>query len=846
MSCELRPLSIILMSIVVAAVVVLIMGQDVDGFQVGTEMILSENNQSVAMAMDGNDIHIAWIETPPANVSDYGTIFHRIYDGMTWGPKTPVADVMRLGLNGTPLIAVTNGKVHLIYGEYERVDRWIDRDFMYRYFDGSSWGPAFEVSEDHQMRDSPTYVAMDIRGEDVFVVWEDFDPDGYPYIYFRHKNGTDWLPIQKLSTGAYGKSPAISCSDDKVHVVWSYAKQIPFPRIRYYVRYKSYDGTTWSNSFNVVNGSEDVGFSSDIDASGDYVHVICKARHGVIGYRRLVGDNWGPLQLIDPNVPPNYVSQIDYRSLHITAVGEYGIIAATRSVMPWDKDNDGLVLIVTDGTREREPFFVRAPVENASIRLSSAELIEDTLHLVWRFDMDRSRNFTQVHCTVDIDTDLPTSFAFPADDYWQPINWTAIGWNATDDFGIDRVELYYRYSPDNATWTDWEQGGINDTVSWYEETGAFLFHLAVDGYYDFYTVTVDWLGNAETPPDVPDVRMAIDSVVPTCSVLIDEGRLYSPQSDIELTVSFNHPLTSAAQNASGTTLFMMRLSDDGEWDDELWQQAMTNATWTLPPGDGPWTVYLQVMSVSGLMSEIVSDDIIVDTETPWGSLLINGGAIYTINRSVVLEIFFTDEMSGVSGIRLIEDGNLDNVPWSDPTPVSNWTLEDDDGVRTIYLQVRDGAGHISSIVSADIYLDSTRPAVITTEPEDGERDVPRRPTIVVQFSERMNITSLEEAFAVYIGDTRVEGRLSFVSNRVTFDPEQRLRYDTSYRVVVGKDAEDEFGNHLLEPFEFEFRTEMAGTDWARYLWFAPFILVVITVVIGFIWRRTRRWPRRPA
>ena len=60
--------------------------------------------------------------------------------------------------------------------------------------------------------------------------------------------------------------------------------------------------------------------------------------------------------------------------------------------------------------------------------------------------------------------------------------------------GVDKVSLYYRYSPDNLTWGSWIYAGDN----W--SCGGSLC-LLPDGYYEFYTVAYDLLGNHEKLPN---------------------------------------------------------------------------------------------------------------------------------------------------------------------------------------------------------------------------------------------------------------------------------------------------------------------------------------------------------
>ncbi|HEC77222.1 MAG TPA: DUF11 domain-containing protein, partial [Thermoplasmatales archaeon] len=68
--------------------------------------------------------------------------------------------------------------------------------------------------------------------------------------------------------------------------------------------------------------------------------------------------------------------------------------------------------------------------------------------------------------------------------------------NATDlGVGVEKVELYYRYSEDNTSWNGW--------ILYGEKTNNFiwLFNGNYDGYYEFYSVAYDEIGNHEPLPN---------------------------------------------------------------------------------------------------------------------------------------------------------------------------------------------------------------------------------------------------------------------------------------------------------------------------------------------------------
>ncbi|MEK7812700.1 MAG: hypothetical protein AAB296_02980, partial [Candidatus Desantisbacteria bacterium] len=154
-----------------------------------------------------------------------------------------------------------------------------------------------------------------------------------------------------------------------------------------------------------------------------------------------------------------------------------------------------------------------------------------------------------------------------------------------------------------------------------------------------------------------------------------------------------------------------RYSNDGvNWTDWIPAAAGATRTWQLIPGDGQKIVYAQLRN-SASMTAQCSDTIILDTQAPFGSILINRGAEYANSSPFFLEFEYYDVPSGVSQIRWRED----ILQWADgqwTTPIATTTVILSNlynGTRTIYYQIRDKAGNISGTYSDTIFLDTFKP-----------------------------------------------------------------------------------------------------------------------------------------
>lgn len=111
----------------------------------------------------------------------------------------------------------------------------------------------------------------------------------------------------------------------------------------------------------------------------------------------------------------------------------------------------------------------------------------------------------------------------------------------------------------------------------------------------------------------------------------------------------------------------------------------------------------------------------LDTTAPSGlTLSINDGALYATSAAVALTIGLTDEPTtgyqmkiwGVSGAESEE-----NASWENYAESKSVTLTDGDGLKTVYIKVRDDVGNESSAVSDTITLNTAVPVVSITGPD---------------------------------------------------------------------------------------------------------------------------------
>ena len=120
--------------------------------------------------------------------------------------------------------------------------------------------------------------------------------------------------------------------------------------------------------------------------------------------------------------------------------------------------------------------------------------------------------------------------------------------------------------------------------------------------------------------------------------------------------------------------------------------------------------YAASLGINGNSSS-TSQTILTDITFPSGTISINGGASFVTNHNVTLALSATDN-SGVTAMRFNNDGG-DWTGWEPFATARAWSLNTNNGTRTVSVQYRDVALNTSATVSASIQLDSSPLPVVS-------------------------------------------------------------------------------------------------------------------------------------
>lgn len=171
----------------------------------------------------------------------------------------------------------------------------------------------------------------------------------------------------------------------------------------------------------------------------------------------------------------------------------------------------------------------------------------------------------------------------------------------------------------------------------------------------------------------------------------------------------------------------MRLSEDPTFDDPRWdtdyRELSTPVDFTLADEEGQRTIFAQFRDSLGIESEVFSGQVVLDHTAPAIlSVTLNGGAQYLTAADgagrATLAFTAHDALAGVDAWRYTLAAEFSDEPFQPldsvgATVVDVQTVElgDEDGPKTLRLQLRDRAGNLSTAEPATIWRDKTPPAL---------------------------------------------------------------------------------------------------------------------------------------
>lgn len=202
----------------------------------------------------------------------------------------------------------------------------------------------------------------------------------------------------------------------------------------------------------------------------------------------------------------------------------------------------------------------------------------------------------------------------------------------------------------------------------------------------------------------------------------------------------------------------------------------------------------------------------LDTLAPSGvTLQINGGALYTASASVSLSIGCSD--GNTSGYTMKVYGSVvgatsaEEASWEAFSTTKTITLSSGDGLKTVYVVVRDNVWNESSAVSATITLNTAIPVVTITGPDVNViSKISGKDTSIFNFISDQTFTQyivgvVSSTNSTYDTATQIptDGGSINTSGNGEFDPESNIQV-----TIKGADfstaVSGEDGTHIVKVF----------------------------------------------
>lgn len=352
--------------------------------------------------------------------------------------------------------------------------------------------------------------------------------------------------------------------------------------------------------------------------------------------------------------------------------------------------------------------------------------------------------------TFTIDTTAPVLLiTSPTEGSYNNTGSVILKWTASDTNGIVKTEV----SKDGSAWTT--VTGLSSTVSGLTD-GPWTIHVRV----------TDPAGNSVTDSVLVKVSVSGPSIemAPEDTVYTDDDRLF-----VTANISDEVPMTDAVLRVfvGGEMVSEVDLGDQVQGD------LAASLSYEIGLTEGVNVIKLTVNDSAG-NSVTVEVTVVMDTMAPTLSIgFPTEGALLNVTQGIA-QWTASDDGSGLNNTWV----RMDEGDWIELGSAEGWIFTSlVDGEHRLFVKVDDQAGN-SVEKNVTFVVDTAAPTAEVSPTGTGNA---LNSTVVIEFSEQMNITSVDVAIEGASGNVTWNGTV------LTFNP-SALEYARDYRVTVsGKD-----------------------------------------------------------
>ena len=353
-------------------------------------------------------------------------------------------------------------------------------------------------------------------------------------------------------------------------------------------------------------------------------------------------------------------------------------------------------------------------------------------------------------------------------------------------------------------------------VGWIPYTRVVAWKLDNgDGLKTVYIEFRDKAGNSK----VYTGTILLDTTAPTGAIVINNGDAITTSRLVNLTLN--------AQDKNGIAYVM--LSNDPDFLVGLWVKYNKTMAWTLPEVLGPQTVYAKFKDTAGLVSQVVSDSIILDIheEGFQGSILLNSGDQYANNQSLTATL---DLVGGdaSSQVMLSESPDFTGGTWVPYAQTLTVKTDKTDGTVTVYAKFKDKYGIISTSSSDSVVLDTAAPMVTIQTPKMNTKVTDGKVTIVGTASDNHGLRTVEIQLP--------NGAWMPVDNPASFSLDVYLPLKATYTITVR--ATDDAGNVGTTSLTVKY-VQNQGTG-MKIPGFESGALIIVVIAMALVLMRRRK------